>query len=137
MRCNIAFCYAGVLLLLFLSVGCKETSKSNENQSTGFLEGTVTIGPLCPVEPCNLTTQQLTDAYAARKVIVYNSERTSAIKELSLDQTGWFHAELVEGTYLVDINNTGIDRSTEVPTTIRIKVGETITLNISIDTGIR
>jgi hypothetical protein len=99
--------------------------------------GTVTIGPLCPVEPCNITPEQLTAVYAARKVIVYNSDRTTVIKELSLDQTGRFSTELETGTYLIDINSAGVDRSAQTPATITIVSSQTVTLNISIDTGIR
>ncbi len=126
----------GVLFLVFLSAGCGQ-SGTNENRAPGFLEGTVTIGPLCPVEPCQISPEQLAAVYAARKVIVYNSDRTSVIKERSLDQNGRYSAELEVGKYIVDIKHVGIDRSPDVPTAISIEPGKTVTLNIGIDTGIR
>ena len=37
---------------------------------TGTLAGTVTIGPLCPVEPCTVTPDRLATAYTARTIVV-------------------------------------------------------------------
>ncbi len=50
---------------------------------------------------------------------------------------GTYWVELSPGTYLVDINRVGMDRSAEVPKTIQIRAGEMVTLDIDIDTGIR
>ncbi|MEE9583710.1 MAG: hypothetical protein V3W01_03515 [Dehalococcoidales bacterium] len=41
------------------------------------------------------------------------------------------------GTYTVDINYSGIDSSPDVPKKIEIKPGETVRVEIDIDTGIR
>ena len=124
--------HAGLCLLLILSEGC-----GDQTLATGFLAGSVTISPLCPVEPCNVSSNQTAEVYAARKVLVYSSNRTAVIKELALDQAGRYGTELEEGTYIVDINHVGIDSSRDVPTTIHIERNRTITLNIAIDTGIR
>ena len=37
---------------------------------TGTLTGTVTIGPLCPVEPCTISHDQIVAAYAARPITI-------------------------------------------------------------------
>jgi hypothetical protein len=60
------------------------------------------------------------------------------VKELSLDQNnGGYSAELEAGQYIVDINHMGIDRSPDVPKTVTIDPGQTVTLDIGIDTGLR
>jgi hypothetical protein len=44
---------------------------------------------------------------------------------------------LKPGIYIVDIHHVGIDRSPDMPETVTIHAGETVTLDISIDTGMR
>ena len=40
-------------------------------------------------------------------------------------------------SYIVDIRHAGIDRSPDLPETVTIRAEETVTLDISIDTGKR
>ena len=102
----------------------------------GVLEGKVSIGPITPVQP---TTPVPTppEVYAARKVLVYDQYHSKLIETVSLDNNGNYHVELGPGAYVVDINYSGMDRSADVPKPIEIKPGSTVTLNISIDTGLR
>ena len=58
------------------------------------------------------------------------------LKQVPDPYTGYSFV-LKPGTYVVDIRNQGIDRSQELPKTVTIREGETIRLDISIDTGIR
>ncbi len=129
--------FAGVLCLIFFSYVAGCGGSGAETPQPGILQGTVSIGPLCPVEPCQVSPDQLAAVYAARKVIVYSADGTSVIKELSLDQTGKYMTELPPGQYVIDINHAGIDRSADVPKTVTIEPGKTVTLDISIDTGLR
>jgi hypothetical protein len=119
------------LSLLMLAGACAGTSKQN-----GTLEGKASIGPITPVQQ---TTPVPTppQVYAARKVLVYDKYHSKLIETVSLDNNGNYRIELAPGTYVVDINHAGIDRSSEVPKTIEIKPGSTVVLNISIDTGLR
>jgi hypothetical protein len=128
---------AGALFLVFITcaAGCGGTGSGS--LPAGVLQGTVTIGPLCPVEPCQVTPGQLAAAYAAREMIVYNADRSLVIRELSLDQTGKYMTALTPGQYIVDINHVGIDKSPDVPKTVMIESGKTTTVDISIDTGLR
>jgi hypothetical protein len=70
-------------------------------------------------------------------VLVYDSGHNKLLYTVSLDDNGNYRIELEPGTYVVDINHVGIDRSSEVPKTIEIEPGITVVLNISIDTGLR
>ena len=101
---------------------------------TGTLTGNVTIGPLCPVEPC--TVDRLAAAYAARTIVVSIPGGAVIAEEVPDPYTG-YSFDLKPGTYVVDIRDQGIDRSQELPKTVTIHTGETIRLDISIDTGIR
>ncbi|NYT05123.1 MAG: hypothetical protein GKC04_01935 [Methanomicrobiales archaeon] len=51
----------------------------------GVIQGSVAIGPLCPVEPCTLTGEQIEAAYAARSVIVMAADGKTVIRTLSVD----------------------------------------------------
>ncbi len=110
---------------------------STTQKDSGTLQGNMTIGPICPVEqvghPCNPTPQM----YAAHQVFVYNSSRTKLITTLIPDAQGNFSASLPVGTYLVDVQHQGVGAVTGVPATTAIVSGNTTSLSINIDTGIR
>jgi hypothetical protein len=112
------------------------TAAPGSGGGTGTLAGNVTIGPLCPVEPCTVTPDRLTAAYAARTIVVSMPGGVVVAQAVPDPYTG-FSFVLKPGTYIVDIKHQGIDRSPELPKTITIRAGETIRLDISIDTGIR
>ncbi len=112
-------------------------SMINLNAQTGMLAGTVTIGPLSPVERPGITPTPAPEVYDARKIMVYDASGNKLIKEVSLNHDGTYSVNLNPGVYLVDIKHTGMDRSSDVPKTVEIKAGESVRLDISIDTGIR
>jgi len=112
------------------------TTAQGSGGGTGTLAGTVTIGPLCPVEPCTVSPDQLAAAYAARTIVV-SIPGGAVIAEAVPDPYTGYSFILKPGTYVVDIRHQGIDRSQELPKTVTIREGETIRLDISIDTGIR
>jgi hypothetical protein len=105
-------------------------------QNAGFLEGFVTIGPICPVEQINVTCPVPPSAYEARKIVL-STEEAQVVTIVDIDSTGFYHTSLAPDTYIVDINHIGMDHSTDVPTAVTIIAGQTTVLNISIDTGIR
>jgi len=112
------------------------TAAPDSGGGTGTLTGNVTIGPLCPVEPCTVTTDRLAAAYDARTIVVSGRGGVVIAEDVPDPYTGYSFI-LRPGIYGVDIGNQGIDRSPELPTTVTIRSGETIRLDISIDTGIR
>ncbi len=124
---------AVVLVFFFLSAACSDTL----NQP-GILTGNVTIGPLCPVEPCDMTPEQIESAYSERKILIYPANDTFRLaKEVDVHYNKPYRVELTPGEYIVDINHIGMDRSGDVPAHISIKPNATDTLDIDIDTGIR
>ncbi len=120
------------LALAGLSVGC-----SCGTAGSGILEGNVTIGPICPVEQLGHPCPVPCEMYQARKVLIYDSSRTKLIAEVAIDCNGHYWVELKSGGYTVDINHNGFGHVSGVPQTIELKPGQTIELNIDIDTGIR
>lgn len=104
--------------------------------ATGTLAGNVSIGPLCPVEPCSISHDRLVAAYAARPITISTTYGSEVAKVTADPDTGYSVA-LQPGTYIVDIPHQGIGGSRELPATVTIHSGETVRLDISIDTGIR
>ncbi len=126
-----------VVFLALLTVGCGKTPPAN-----GTLKGTVTIGPITPVERPGDNTPVSPEVFSARKIIVYKVDGITIIKTLDIQQigqtaTGTYEISLSPGVYVVGIKPNGIDRSGEVPKTITVESGKTIILDINIDTGIR
>lgn len=110
---------------------------STEPQIQGVITGKVTIGPLCPVEPCDLTDEQIYAAYDARKILLYDQDTLIVLYKISIGHDSVYSASLPPATYIVDIDRSGIDHSSDVPVKVKILPTDTVNLDIDIDTGIR
>ena len=106
-----------------------------QESSNGMLTGNVSIGPLCPVEPCSIAHDQIVAAYAARPITITTAGGTFVGSVIADPETG-YTISLRPGTYRVDTLHQGVGGS-DLPKTVTIRAGETVRLDISIDTGIR
>jgi hypothetical protein len=124
---------AGFWLIIFVA------HKVSTTVGEGTLSGKVTIGPICPVERPDVPCPVPAEAYEARKILVYIQLKggLALYSDVSIKTDGTYSVNLPEGAYVVEMKPNGIDRSPDVPADIVIKAGETTTLDISIDTGIR
>ena len=104
---------------------------------TGILGGNVTLGPLCPVEPCNLSVVELTEIYNNREIIIYELDSTTEVLRYQVDLNKIFLFEVFGGEYILDINYYGMDVSQDVPVKINVPNGESVLFDIDIDTQIR
>ena len=128
--------FAVCLLGLFLISGCDK----QYTQETGFLEGKISIGPLCPVEkdppdPDCLPTYETFKAYP---VSIWTSDGKRKITRINPALDGSYRIELVPGSYLIKLdreqNTIG---SSNLPVQASIVAQKETFLNIDIDTGIR
>ena len=130
-----------------LSFAC-ENGINDTTAETGILEGKVTIGPLCPIEPCNLTPEQIAAIYEARKVIIYEKSSLSKIAEIQLNADGEYSVVLNSGMYIVDVSDANgnalpLDLSQRpqfgnaIPHEAEIFSAKTTISDFDIDTGIR
>ena len=127
------------LLLLILALGTMIALSGCAQQSsgTGTLTGNVSIGPLCPVEPCNVSPDRLAAAYAARPVTISLPDG-NVVTTVVADPVTGYSVPLPPGSYVVDIPSQGrIGGSRDLPKTVTIRSGETVRLDIAVDTGIR
>jgi hypothetical protein len=133
--CNIILGIVFFTALMFISSCEKQTS-----WETGFLEGKITIGPICPVEkiPPDPGCLPTAETYKAYPVSVWTSNGTKKIVQISPSLDGSFSTELEPGAYLIvlekDQNRPG---GSNLPVRVTIVSKNTTLLNIDIDTGIR
>ncbi len=117
-------------------------------EEPSILQGTVTIGPLCPVEPCDLPPEQIAAIYMARKVIVYEQRTETKVTEANLGKDGKYSFDLDPGVYTVDVSDAGgnalpLDPAERprignaTPQEVEIRAGEIFVVDFDIDTGIR
>src|SRR5687767_9169337 len=93
-----------VVLAGLVLTGSTCSSPTEVDQASGILEGKVTIGPICPVEregqPCPVPPE----AFAARKILVFNESKSRVLETVSIDALGRYHVSLARGQYVIDIN---------------------------------
>lgn len=113
------------------------TFKFIDTNGMGTLSGQVSIGPICPVEREGVVCTPSPEAYASREFIVLDSNQKE-VTRFRADAMGSYSISILPGTYTVVSAKTGMGyMSKDLPSTITIKSGQSTTLNIDIDTGIR
>ena len=125
------------IIMLILTSGCASQQKNAEK---GFLEGKITIGPLCPVErdPPDPRCQPTQETYGAWQLAVFTTNKKEVAK-IKPNLDGTYNIELLVGKYIVDFENKqsfGFG-SNNLPADILIESGKTSTLEVDIDTGMR
>lgn len=118
-------------------------------EEPNILQGTVTIGPLCPVEPCDLPQERIAEIYMARKVIVYEQRTQREVAKTNLDKEGkYVFSSLEPGFYIVDVSDADgnalpLDPAQRpqignaLPQEIELRLGDLLVVDFDIDTGIR
>jgi hypothetical protein len=130
------------LLVIIFIIGTTLLSgcSNKKNLNPGFLEGIISIGPICPVEriPPDPACLPTAETYKAYPVAVYTVNGGTKILQLMPALDGTFISELPPGDYLVKLssaqNKIG---GSNLPVEISITSQEKTTLDINIDTGIR
>jgi hypothetical protein len=133
--------YKRILVVIFLTclvvmAGCN----SKKALVAGILEGTISIGPICPVEtiPPDPACLPTAETYKAYPVNVFTSDGKTKVAQLMPSLDGSYSSELSPGDYLIILeradNNIG---GSNLPVMVSINAQDKTLLNINIDTGIR
>jgi hypothetical protein len=129
------FCFIFLTGLILMSACDKE-----KGLNPGWLEGIISIGPICPVEkiPPDPACMPTAETYKAYPVSVFTSDGKQRIIQLEPSLDGTFKSELSPGNYLVvlEIANKHIGGS-NLPAEVSIFSQEKTMISINIDTGIR
>ena len=130
--------FFGIVFLtavLFIS-GCDKRI----TQDPGYLEGVISIGPICPVErvPPDPACLPTAETYKAYSVSVFSSDGRRKILQLNPSLDGSFITELAPGNYLVVLDKAqNYIGGSNLPVEVSISTQDKTLLNINIDTGIR
>ena len=130
---------SAIALLIALAAchGGDSPTAPQTSQAHGRLAGVVTIGPNCPVQSETQPCPTPPDAYALRKVLVYDEAKTKLLFTVDIDSQGAYLVDLAPARYTVDVKKVGADRASGVPATVDIKANVVTKLDIAIDTGLR
>jgi|SRR5450759_1219965 len=123
------------LAVLFIS-GCDKRM----TLEPGYLEGVISIGPICPVErvPPDPACLPTAETYKAYPVSVFSSDGRRKILQLNPSLDGSFITELAPGNYLVVLDKAqNYIGGSNLPVEVSISTQDKTLLNINIDTGIR
>jgi hypothetical protein len=123
------------LAVLFIS-GCDKRM----TLEPGYLEGVISIGPICPVErvPPDPACLPTAETYKAYPVSVFSSDGRRKILQLNPLLDGSFITELAPGNYLVVLDKAqNYIGGSNLPIEVSISTQDKTLLNINIDTGIR
>ncbi len=114
--------------------------RKQTNQETGFLEGVISIGPICPVEtdPPGPGCLPTAETYKAYPVSIWTSNGRRKIAQINPALDGSYKTEVTTGNYLVKVLPTGNTiGGSNLPVQVTITSQKKTVLNIDIDTGIR
>ncbi|HZX19700.1 MAG TPA: hypothetical protein VFF13_01655 [archaeon] len=130
------------LTIAFLLFGC---IANQQEQGKGYLQGHITISPLCPVEtnPPDPNCLPNEETYAAYVITVERPNGASIsgrekVTEFTADKFGNYKIELEEAEGAEEYSLWyGSIQEPKFIKRFQIKAGETTNLDIDIDTGIR
>jgi hypothetical protein len=108
--------------------------------NSGWLEGTISIGPICPVEkiPPDPACMPTAETYKAYPVSVYTLNGKVKIAQLNPSLDGSFNTQLAPGNYQVVLETANkYVGGSNLPAEVSIVSQEKTMLSINIDTGIR
>lgn len=107
----------------------------------GSLDLKVTIGPLCPIEPCNRTADDIRKVYEAYTFTVKDVKTGKVVLEKTLTYNGTNgvlkSTDMSVGEYELDFTPKSFFTKQGFPRPFTIEKSKTTQLEISIDTGIR
>jgi hypothetical protein len=133
--------YMRILVVILLTcIAVMSGCDSKKALVEGILEGTISIGPICPVEtiPPDPACLPTAETYKAYPVNVFTSDGKTKVAQLMPSLVGSYSSELPPGDYLIVLerakNNIG---GSNLPVIVSIKAQDKTLLNINIDTGIR
>ncbi len=125
-----------ILAGLILVLSCDKQTLSEP----GFLEGKISIGPICPVEqdPPDPGCLPTAETYKAYPVSIWTSNGSRKIIQLNPSLDGSYKTELEPGMYQVILESGGNGPGhSNLPAKVSV-ISKTATIfNIDIDTGIR
>jgi hypothetical protein len=124
-------------LLVLLLVGCLPATPTPP-AATGTLQVEVVAGPVCPVEqePPDPNCEPR-PVEGARIFVQPGDGRDILVAEATTDERGLASIELAAGDYIIAGGEVAGLMGRPDPTTVTVSAGQTVTVSLTYDTGIR
>ena len=105
----------------------------------GFLEGHLKIISLKEVEleDANAPTKTTAGNYADYPLIILNRDGKQEIARVNADTSGNYRLELPPGDYILDVPRRIPKRTRATPQPFTVVSGQTVRVDMDIDTGVR
>ena len=105
----------------------------------GFLEGHLKIISLKEVEleDANAPTKTTAGNYADYPLIILNRDGKQEIARVNADTSGNYRLELPPGDYILDVPRRTPKRTRATPQPFTVVSGQTVRVDMDIDTGVR
>jgi hypothetical protein len=126
-----------ILLILAYVSSAVLVACADQTPEPGVVTGHVIIRPLAPVGEGEPTPTPWPDLYEGRVILIYGPDGQEVVRRAEIDAEGIYREELAPGTYVVDIPPIGPTSAAGLPKTIEVVSGETVRVDVVIDTGIR
>lgn len=124
----------GSAILVVSIIAMYACTGSRQSLAPGIVEGTAEIGPMCPVEPCDLTGEQRKAYFEQFRVLVTDT-RDRFAETFPIDSLGRFRFELQPGTYRISVKP--LEAPSDDPQLVELKSNSTQKLKLYFDTGLR
>lgn len=125
------------LLTLTLTLSTALTCCGDPTPEAGVVTGYVMIRPLSAVEEGDPAPTPLPELYEGRAILIYGPGGEEVVRRAEIDADGIYQEKLPPGSYVVDIERMGPLSAAGLPKTIEVASGETVRVDVVIDTGIR
>ena len=121
-----------LVLTILVFADCSSEEVTPTPVGEGTVAGTVSIGPLCPVEPCTNPV----NPYTELQVVVLDGDDEAAV--IDVNEDGSFSGSSPAGAYEVTLRPCEwLGCQSALPVAVIVRNGEVETLTLTIDTGIR
>jgi len=138
MKINIKETVIFIITVLVLLLGCSKNPPATQEVRKGIIHGRVTVGPIRPVQRNDAPPEDASKWYKGKSILIFSEDKKTLLAAVPLDENGNFRFSLEPGSYIIDMKLQSIERiSTSLPKELEIKAGETLGININVDTGIR
>lgn len=128
----------GIVALVFLFfIVCSHQSVKTQEVQMGLVHGKITIGPTRPVERSGMPPPDMTRWYRGKIILIYSEDEKKLVATAPVDDSGNYRVSVAPGNYVLKMKLKGIQRAGNLPKEIVVNAGETVQIDVDIDTGIR
>ncbi len=126
-----------IAFLIFLTACSPSAVERTDEIPPAVLEGHLSFGPFSPVARIDEPTPEIPPEMFEGRFVLVSDTKGQIVYEIPVGADGHYQMELKPDTYIINVTTIGIETAKTLPAEIKLVSGETFTLDIFIDTGLR